>query len=88
MMNKKNIAIIGSASIGTTTIALELANRGHNVCVIDNYIKEPEPETFLIRNLPEFKEPFLLNKEPVFNYKKHIETCNKKRKDRKNKKKR
>lgn len=90
-MNKK-IAIIGAVSIGKT-VALELAKHGNNVCVLGDVVCSQftdlrEPEPFLITRIPEMPEPWIDPKEPVFNYKKHQQTCAKKRKARKNKKRR
>ena len=47
-----------------------------------------EPETFIIRRSPEFKEPFIDAKQPIVNYRKHEQTCIKNRKARKKKKRR
>ncbi len=91
-MDKKNIAIIGAGNIGKT-IALELAKQGNNVCVLGDVVGSQftdlsEPEPFLITKLPDMQEPWIGPKEPVFNYKKHRQTCAKKRKTRKKKKRR
>lgn len=91
-MDKKNIAIIGAGSIGKA-VALELANQGNNVCVLSdvvgsqfNDLRESEP--FLITKLPDIPKPWIDPKEPAFNYKKHKQTCDKKRKARKKRKRR
>lgn len=91
-MDKKNIAIIGAGNIGKT-VALELAKQGNNVCVLGDVVGSQftdlrEPEPFLITKLPDMPEPWIYPKEPVFNYKKHQQTCAKKRKTRKKKKRR
>ena len=91
-MDKKNIAIIGAGNIGKT-VALELAKQGNNVCVLGDIVGSQfpdlrEPEPFLITKLPDMLETFIDPKEPVFNYKKHKQTCDKKRKARKKKKRR
>jgi siroheme synthase (precorrin-2 oxidase/ferrochelatase) len=91
-MDTKNIAIIGAGSIGKT-VALELAKNGNNVCVLSDVVGSQftdlrEPEPFLITKLPDMPEPWIDPKEPIFNYKKHKQTCDKKRKARKKKKRR
>lgn len=42
-----------------------------------------DPEPFIIKNRPDFEEPWIDKKEPVFNEVKHKETCAKNRKKRK-----
>jgi siroheme synthase (precorrin-2 oxidase/ferrochelatase) len=91
-MDTKKIAIIGAGSIGKT-VALELAKQGNNVCVLSDVVGSQftdlrESEPFLITKLPDIPEPWIDPKEPVFNYKKHKQTCDKKRKARKKKKRR
>ena len=91
-MDKKKIAIIGAGGIGKT-VALELAKHGNNVCVLSDVVGSQftdlrEHEPFLITRLPEMSEPWIDQKESVFNYKKHKQTCDKKRKARKKKKRR
>jgi siroheme synthase (precorrin-2 oxidase/ferrochelatase) len=91
-MDTKKIAIIGAGSIGKT-VALELVKQGNNVCVLSDVVGSQftdlrEPEPFLITKLPDMPEPWIDPKETVFNYKKHKQTCDKKRKARKKKKRR
>jgi siroheme synthase (precorrin-2 oxidase/ferrochelatase) len=91
-MDTKKIAIIGAGSIGKT-VALELAKQGNNVCVLSDVVGSQftdlrEPEPFLITKLPDIPETWIDPKEPVFNYKKHKQTCAKNRKARKKKKRR
>ena len=91
-MDKKNIAIIGAGSIGKTVV-LELAKHGNNVCVLSDVVGSQftdlrEPEPFLITKLPDMPEPWIDPKEPMFNHKKHKQTCDKKRKARKKRKRR
>jgi 3-hydroxyacyl-CoA dehydrogenase len=90
MMSKK-IAIIGAGNAGTT-IASHLVAQGHT-CVLHDVVDSQftdlrEPEPLMITKLPEFKEPWIDPKEPVFNQHKHNLTCAKNRKKRKKRKRR
>ena len=93
-MDKKKIAIIGAGSIGKT-VAMTIAENTNNICVLHDVVDSQftdlrEREPFLITRLPVpyFKEPWIDPKEPIPNYKKHEQTCVKKRKARKKKKRR
>jgi ketopantoate reductase len=89
-MNTKKIAIIGASKVGKT-LALELANQ--SVCVLPDVTGVQvtdlrDNKTLLIKNLPNIPEPYIDTTKPYFNYKKHKQTCDKKRKSRKKKKRR
>lgn len=89
------IGIIEADNNGKS-VAMELAKKTDSVCeicvlgdVLDSQLaslKKDKP--YVITKLPEFKQPFVDPKTPVFNYKKHQQTCAKNRKARKNKKRR
>jgi choline dehydrogenase-like flavoprotein len=92
MINNKKIAIIGAGNVGKT-VALELTKQGNNVCVLSDVVGSQftdlgAPYPFLITRLPEIPEPYIDTTKPYFNYKKHKQTCDKKRKARKKKKRR
>ena len=83
----KKIIIIGAEHIGLNA-AIELAAKKHNVCVLhdvvdSNFADLREPEPLLIERFSKFKDPIIAVKEPIINYKKHTQTCTKKRKKRK-----
>jgi len=84
------IAIIGATYIGST-IAKHLAESG-NVCAlmdaVDNQFAKPkENEVFRITRLPDLPEIWIDPNEPVFNYKKHKQTCINNRRKRKKRRK-
>tara|TARA_R110002153_G_scaffold29041_2_gene89488 strand:+ start:510 stop:803 length:294 start_codon:yes stop_codon:yes gene_type:complete len=86
----RKIAIIGAGNIGST-IATQLAKDTNNICVLHDVVDSQftdfrQPDPLLITRLPEFEEPWIDwidPKEPIVNYKKHEETCDKNRKKRK-----
>lgn len=87
----KKIAIIGAGNAGTT-IASYLVAQGH-ACVLRDVVDSQftdlrEPEPLMITRLPELPETWIDPQEPVFNYKKHQQTCAKNRKKRKKRKRR
>lgn len=91
-MDKKKMVIIGSGNIGLS-VAIELAAKANNICalhsVVGSQFTEPKKdEVFKITKLPELEQPWIDPKEPVYNHQKHLETCAKNRKKRKNKKRR
>jgi hypothetical protein len=99
-MDEKKIGVIGHANTGLTeAIKAQLRVLDFDVCVIDNSefinLREPDHRKFsdlrklvdsfsLITVLPELKEPWIDPKEHVVNYGKHMQTCLKNRKKRKN----
>ena len=58
--------------------------REHNQKIMDN-VSQIQPHVFQIQPLPKFEEPFVDSSLPVFNSKKHKETCDKNRANRKKK---
>lgn len=52
------------------------------------YIALKDPEAFLYTKLAEMPQPFIDTKEPVFNFRKHQQTCAKNRKKRNKKRRR
>ena len=88
-MDKKKIAIIGAGNTGLSA-AVELATKANNICalhsVVDSQFTEPKKdEVFTITRLPEIELPWIDPNEPVFNHRKHIQTCARNRKKRKKK---
>ena len=83
----KKVIIIGGEHIGLGS-AIALMAEKHNVCVLhgivdSNFADLREPEPLLIERFSKFKDPIIAVKEPIINYKKHTQTCTKKRKKRK-----
>lgn len=75
---KKKIAIIGAGNIGKT-IAGNLTGEGRTL---------KESDLLMITRLPELPEMWVDPNEPVFNHRKHQQTCAKNRKKRKKRKRR
>jgi len=91
-MDKKKIGIIGAGNT-VLTKAIELAVEANNICVlhsvVDSQFTEPKEEkVFKITRLPELPKMWVDPNEPVFNQKKHNQTCAKNRKKRKKRKRR
>lgn len=91
-MDSKKIAIIGAGSMGKA-VAMAIAENTNNICVLHDVVDSQfadlrKPKSFLITRLPEFKEPWIDPKEPVFNEHKHKQTCAKNRKKRNKKRRR
>ena len=92
MEKERGIIIVGAGSTGLTA-AVELAAKQNNICVlhsvVDSQFTEPKEEkVFEITRLPELPEMWIDPNEPVFNQKKHDQTCAKNRKKRKKRKRR
>ena len=88
MEKERGIIIVGASGIGKT-IALELANKCDLPIVVDSQFTERKKEkVFEITRLPELPEMWIDPNKPVFNQKKHDQTCAKNRKKRKKRKRR
>jgi len=89
MEKERGITIIGTGNAGKQA-AIDLAKH-NNICdlhiVVDSQFTEPK-EVFEITRLPEFKETTYVDQKYVDGLKKHKQTCLKKRKARKKKKRR
>jgi hypothetical protein len=88
-MSRIKIGHIVAAHIGKT-VSSELAKQGHSVCVLSDektteFTDLVKTQTFLITKHPEFETPWIDPNQPVFNHKKHQQTCTKNRKARKKK---
>jgi len=85
MKDLKKIGIIGTGfqeSIASTYIQT-LAD---DITIIDN-VPENQILNYSIIRMPIFPEPFIDPNAPVFNYRKHKQTCEKNKKARKKKRK-
>lgn len=77
--------------IGCSILAAELlANKCGSVIIVagdeNNDVTAIVQKPFIITRLPKIDTPWIDPKEPVFNYRKHKQTCEKNRKKRKKRK--
>ena len=91
---ERGITIVGETDAEATRMALRAIEAHNNMSVLHRVvgsrftdIERFEPEPFLITAMPEFNEPWIDPEEPIFNYKKHEQTCLNNRRKRKRKKK-
>ncbi len=93
MEKERDILIRKLRIFAILTRALEIESERNNICflsnVVDSHFQEPKKElVFEIQKRPEFLEPIIYDKVPIFNHSKHEKTCAKNRKKRKRKKRR
>lgn len=84
---EKKILIVGSGNSGLSD-SIKLAAKQHNICILndvmDDQFTEPiEQKTFKFKAPVIIEETFADLKEPVFNQRKHNNTCAKNRKKKK-----